>query len=831
MRLITQKFAPYSSTNTYNSSIRLPTDAAEALFWKIGRIWRKTWSQDLNNPRDFVYSALSSYRRDNVESAICKLEAGLDQHPDAGMLLEHYLRICCEQRRFARILNFIRPTNTILCQNLAKIQISDDASSHLFHNDTKKSGLVWLTEKVISTSFDDPLALWQLANLLDHVGCVDTARELYQNLANCPLDCADAYFLVGTSEMRLGNEERGNNTIKLGLTLYPHANWIRSILKDDGYSHSNFDRYMQLRSMYGGKKGNTSKASGDFHRHMFKVTPPDAFVGKLKDIELNYGAEYFYTLIEDFLEHLREVSVTTKEANLSLYLSKYLDLDSGFSYQLFSTLHSKEWAKANKNAKHLLDINYKLMLPITAHHTSQFAKIIKQFTDDAQTLAQKPIQLTEPIADVGLHWAPWQSLFCLVEPELYHPAISALEKVVFGCWPKLDYTAPHIIRGAFPAQTVSRRKIRIGFSVLDSMPMMSGFLALLDKNVFETIFLRPGKRGNSKAASDWVARADRTVEYSDTDAYAAIKTIAKQKLDILISGPSLPQVFFPIMARLAHLQMVLLEPNWPDGIKNHDYYISWRAAEPRNYKNFYKASVSLMENPPYWIEKCSLGDVSTVSHGASNEIRQRLLGIEPEDRFYICANTPPKIHPTMDNILYRLLELDPDGYLVLLRSEYGVAHPLRARLQEKLGRYCERVIFLNTLTRDDAHSLLLTADCCIDSYPLCGMSSSFDGLMLGVPIVTLPADIPFGRWTAAIYEYIGVSGLTARDSEEFIRIAMRVANDKAWRREKSADIREKSSRYVESRASFDEFQHFLLQAWRRKEEGLPPANWVAGEWQ
>jgi predicted O-linked N-acetylglucosamine transferase (SPINDLY family) len=285
------------------------------------------------------------------------------------------------------------------------------------------------------------------------------------------------------------------------------------------------------------------------------------------------------------------------------------------------------------------------------------------------------------------------------------------------------------------------------------------------------------------------------------------------------------------MARLAHLHMVLLEPNWPDGIKNSDYYISWRLAEPENYKEFYKTPVSLLRTPPYWIEKPSASEGLAISARTGDDIRHGLLGLGPNDRFYICANTPTKIHTQMDEILYKLLERDPAGYLVFLRGEHSPAHLLRARLREKMGRSYERVIFLNTLEKNDAHSLLMSADCCIDSYPICGMSSSFDGIRLGVPIVTLPADIPFGRWTAAIYEYLGVSDLTATDVDDYIRIATRLAMDKAWRLEKSAELREKSSLYVESKASFDEFQHFIVQAWRRKQAGLPPTSWVAGEWQ
>jgi predicted O-linked N-acetylglucosamine transferase (SPINDLY family) len=285
------------------------------------------------------------------------------------------------------------------------------------------------------------------------------------------------------------------------------------------------------------------------------------------------------------------------------------------------------------------------------------------------------------------------------------------------------------------------------------------------------------------------------------------------------------------MARLAHLHMVLLEPNWPDGVKNSDYYISWQLAEPKNYKEFYKTPVSLLQTPPYWIERPSFGGTLASSPETCKEIRHRLLDLGLNDRFYLCANTPPKIHSQMDSMLYTLLERDPAASLVFLRGDHSPAHILRARFKEKFGKYYERVIFVNNLEKDDAHSLLLSADCCIDSFPICGMSSSFDGIMLGVPIVTLPTEIPFGRWTAAIYEYLEVSGLTARNVDEYIGIAIRLATDKVWRLEKSAELREKSSLYVESKASFDEFQNFIVQAWRRKLVGLPPTSWVAGVWQ
>lgn len=826
----TQSFTTFISNSSYELWHKVRIKAVDRILRKMNTIHNKILRRGPKKPQDFLYSALYSHRRNNADHAICTLEVGLKNYPGAESLLENYLRICCEQEQFARAIDFINSGNKQLHKTLAGTHIADPNQDHQLIDDRQKHGLVWLTEKVINENFDDLVPLWRLADLLEHAGRSDAAKKIYHKLSNRVTNNLSDCLYAGISEMRLGNFETGFKKLKQTAEAYPEAENVTSVFDFFCYSRFDLDRYMQFTGVSNNEEMGESRSALNFYRNALKLNPPETFILKFVDIRDSCDSDNFQLLKEEFLTQLRENGMPVEKAKLSLFFSRYLDLEPEFTEKLFLVLYSLNWGENDKTAKYLLAIIHKLTPPIVLHHTSELEEVVRQFTIDAHALAQQPIELIEPYSDLVNYWAPWQSLFCLVQPRLYRHAISALETLALRLWPKLDYIAPHINR-SLGSQGMSRRKIRIGFTVLDSMPMMSGFTALLDRDIFETVFLRPGKSGESGTASDWIARAGTTVEYSDADPYAAITTIANQELDILITGSNIPQIFFPLLARLAHLHMVLLEPNWPDGIKNIDYYISWQKAEPENYKDFYQTPVSLLQNPPYWIERPTLAPTSAISDETSNKIRQRLLSFGPNERFYVCPNTPPKIHPAMDEILCRLLEADTAASLVLLRGNHSISRTIKARLREKLGRYYERVIFLDTLPRDDAHSLLLSADCCLDSYPLCGMSSSFDGLMLGVPIVTLPTETPFGRWTAAIYEYIGVSDLTARDIDDYISIAMRLAIDKDWRLKKSAEIREKASRYIESRVSFDEFQHFIVEAWRRKQAGLPPENWVAGEWQ
>lgn len=804
----------------------------DGLLSKTSKIYKHLLWQRPQLAEDFLSSARSLNRRNEIRPALSTLEAGLNEFPGSESLLQTYLRICCEQGQLLRFIDFINPTKKEICKTLACLDIQDPISDRKPTHRFRIQSAVYLTQDIIAKNFgDDVVKYWRLADLLDHAGKLHITKKLHQKISRRPPVEPDDYLYGGVSEMRLGNVESGFSKLELGLAAYPESESLKSVLKDCCHAQLAFDRYLKLYKMGDGEAKADTTLALDFYSEAFKHHPPEAFIVKFKEAELNCSAADVIVLHETFLAQLHEKNVSIEAAKLCLFLSRLLGLTPAFSERMFQAFYSIDWGSDDKAVKYLLMLTQKLTLPLMPNHGFDPKEVINQFIVDARSLAVEASPLHEPISDFTKHyWAVWQSFLCLAEPQLYTEAMTAFERLAFKLWPGLDYTAPHI-RQPCPPQAQRSKKIRVGFMVLDVMPMMSGLAERLDRDVFETVFLHAGKCGDSQTTHDWIARADATVEYSGSDAYSAIDTIAKTELDILISGPCVPQMFLPLMARLAHLQMVLLEPNWPDGVKNSDYYISWGLAEPKNYKEVYKTPVSLLHTPPYWIERPTADEISAISDETGDGIRRRLLNLGPSDRVYICANTPPKIHPAMDDMFCKLLERDPSGYLIFTRSEHSPAQILKARLREKLGSYFDRVIFINTLAKAEAHALLLSADCCIDSYPICGMSSSFDGIRLGAPIVTLPTDIPFGRWTAAIYEYLGVSGLTAKDTDEYVDIAIRLATDKEWRLQKSAEMREKSSLYVESKASFDEFQHFLIQAWRRKQSGLPPTSWVAGGWQ
>jgi len=361
------------------------------------------------------------------------------------------------------------------------------------------------------------------------------------------------------------------------------------------------------------------------------------------------------------------------------------------------------------------------------------------------------------------------------------------------------------------------------------MPMISGLLRFFDRKRFEVFFLFPGNTTGSDEALKWRSAADQTMQISDSDFELATSQIASLQLDILISGPSTFSLWITSITRLAKIQAIIIEPAWTDGSPNLDYYISWILAEPTNLKKYYKSKTALMNNPPYWIER------PEISNEFNSEMKTQILidvlGFSPIGHTYCIPNMLAKISPQMDSVIKQILSSDPNGIVLIFRAETIGGFILKARLRKNLGdELFTRVIFLNTMKRSLAHQLLNSVDCVIDSFPLTGMSSSFDSIKMGIPIVTMVNDIPFGKWTQSIYEYLEIEGLVANTKEELVELALNIASNPSLRNEIREKLISKSRKFVENENAALEVVDFIENAWLRYSAGAKPENWVNGKW-
>src|SRR5690606_34784599 len=82
-------------------------------------------------------------------------------------------------------------------------------------------------------------------------------------------------------------------------------------------------------------------------------------------------------------------------------------------------------------------------------------------------------------------------------------------------------------------------------------------------------------------------------------------------------------------------------------------------------------------------------------------------------------------------------------------------------------------------------------DIALDPFPFTGGLTSCEALWMGVPVVTWPQNRVVSRQTHAILNQIGLPQLSAPDADEYVRIAVELANDRGRLAQLRATLRDR----------------------------------------
>ena len=153
-----------------------------------------------------------------------------------------------------------------------------------------------------------------------------------------------------------------------------------------------------------------------------------------------------------------------------------------------------------------------------------------------------------------------------------------------------------------------------------------------------------------------------------------------------------------------------------------------------------------------------------------------------EDNGYItfgCFNNFAKATEPVLNTWARIMAQVPDSRL-LLESAAFAGPKFRETLLEKLNRQAlppERVI-LEPRTKENQFVLYNRIDVALDPFPCNGGTTSTDTLWMGVPLITLAGGHFASRMGATILTNAGLHELIAKDTDEYVRLAVDLAQDR-----------------------------------------------------
>ena len=125
-----------------------------------------------------------------------------------------------------------------------------------------------------------------------------------------------------------------------------------------------------------------------------------------------------------------------------------------------------------------------------------------------------------------------------------------------------------------------------------------------------------------------------------------------------------------------------------------------------------------------------------------------------------------------------------------------------------VGRY---VRFVPWQTREGFFGLLGRADVFLDSIAFSGFNTALQSVQCGLPIVTLEGRFLRGRLAGGILKRIGVHELVVDDEEAYIALAVRLAQDPAFRGEMRRRIEAGRAALFEDLAPIRALEAFLAQ--------------------
>ncbi len=343
---------------------------------------------------------------------------------------------------------------------------------------------------------------------------------------------------------------------------------------------------------------------------------------------------------------------------------------------------------------------------------------------------------------------------------------------------------------------------RLGFVVTDSheggfLKSMGGTLDRMDPDAFELLIFG-SRRGAARICAALRNRAIRAEPISPNFERAAT-TLRAARCDVIYHwevGTDGTNYYLPFRW-LAPVQCTAWGFQDTSGIPRMTHYLSSSLIEPAEASGHYSERLVLANTLLSFQHRLATPKLSKP---------REMFGIAAEQHLYLCAQQTGKFQPDFDPLLAEILRRDPAGVIVITENIHGqfVAEQLRRRLAMTMGDVADRVVFLPAQPHPDYLSLVAAADVLLDPLHFAGGNSTYDGLSLNKPIVTLPFDFARGRYTLACYKKMGMDDCVASTSQEYVEMAVALGTDPALRSRVEAKIRETSGAIFEDAGAVNE---------------------------
>jgi len=318
------------------------------------------------------------------------------------------------------------------------------------------------------------------------------------------------------------------------------------------------------------------------------------------------------------------------------------------------------------------------------------------------------------------------------------------------------------------------RKIKLAFLSADikNEHSIAAFLKTIIKNVnkdkFELIlFSNSNKNKEDETPPDLKIYFDKWINIQNLNDIEAINIIRKNNINIMIDlmGLSSLNRLSLFKNRLAPIQVLWLGYNNTSGLSQMDYLIADPNLIKKNEVKFYSEKILFLPN----IWNCHSGFSILRKENPAPLINNNHIT-------FGSFNNTNKISDEVVSVWSNILKSTNNSRLIIKSSHVYSDEILKEKFEK--NKVLNQIIFLDRKSSFKEHiDEYKKIDLALDTFPYNGVTTSFEAIWMGVPILTLKGFNPNSRAGESINKNLNMNYLIADNKDEYVLKAIKLSKN------------------------------------------------------
>ena len=324
-----------------------------------------------------------------------------------------------------------------------------------------------------------------------------------------------------------------------------------------------------------------------------------------------------------------------------------------------------------------------------------------------------------------------------------------------------------------PLSDKKNEKIRVGFLSADlkGAHSITYFLKTVlenyDKKTFEIILFN-NRNKNDKPPDELVNLATKSIDVGKLNNIEAFNTIRKFNLDIMIDimGYTSRNKIEFFKNRLAKKQAIWMGYCNTSGLQNMDYIITDPNLIYKNEKNLYSEEILYL--PEIW--NCHCGFDFERKENPPPFIKNKYIT-------FGTFNNPAKMTDNVLDCWSDILKKVKGSKLIIKCANKRKKFDRIEKIFEKNG-VLGSVTFYHRIDKLEDHlNLYKEIDVALDTFPYNGVTTSFEAIWMGVPVLTMAGYNFNSRCGESINKNLKMEQMIAKDQSDYVKKAVNLSNN------------------------------------------------------